>query len=133
MPCSYDRRGMWDRRVSIEQTSNANSGLSILEPLMELIIEHCTRKCNHSISNEMVSVPELLHKYFRNFSKNGECLVVGRVLYDIDDNLKGFFLLWHNSLQSYIGGTDLDFFLSGNPLFITSSNLTNFYLIHDSS
>ncbi|GJR33984.1 hypothetical protein Tco_1209668 [Tanacetum coccineum] len=54
MPCSCDRRGMWDRRVSIGQTSNANSGLSILEPLMELIIEHCTGKCNHSISNEMV-------------------------------------------------------------------------------
>nr|GEU70171.1 hypothetical protein [Tanacetum cinerariifolium] len=25
MPCSCDRRGMWDRRVSIGQTSNANS------------------------------------------------------------------------------------------------------------
>ncbi|GJR23934.1 hypothetical protein Tco_0972461 [Tanacetum coccineum] len=45
--------GMWDRRVSIGHTSNANSGLSILEPLMELIIEHCTGKCNHRISNEM--------------------------------------------------------------------------------
>ncbi|GJV81885.1 hypothetical protein Tco_1517755 [Tanacetum coccineum] len=56
MPCSCDRRGMWDRRVSIGQTSNANSGLSILEPLMELIIEHCTGKCNHSIRNMMNEV-----------------------------------------------------------------------------
>ncbi|GJZ09568.1 hypothetical protein Tco_0543851 [Tanacetum coccineum] len=55
MPYSCDRKGMWDHRVSIGQTSNANSGLSILEPLMELIIEHCIGKCNHSISNEMVS------------------------------------------------------------------------------
>ncbi|GJW62346.1 hypothetical protein Tco_0111681 [Tanacetum coccineum] len=54
MPYSCDRKGMWDRRVSIGHTSNANSGMSILEPLMELIIEHCTGKCNHSISNEMV-------------------------------------------------------------------------------
>ncbi|GJX91523.1 hypothetical protein Tco_0344849 [Tanacetum coccineum] len=45
---------MWDRRVSIEPTLNENSGLSTLEPLMELIIEHCTGKCNHSIGNEMV-------------------------------------------------------------------------------
>ncbi|GJS83609.1 hypothetical protein Tco_0750150 [Tanacetum coccineum] len=56
MPCSCDRRGMWDRRVSIGQTLNENSGLSTLEPLMELIIEHCTGKCNHSIDNEMVSI-----------------------------------------------------------------------------
>ncbi|GKB61750.1 putative reverse transcriptase domain-containing protein [Tanacetum coccineum] len=28
MPCSCDRRGMWDRRVSIGQTSNANLGTS---------------------------------------------------------------------------------------------------------
>ncbi|GJY21161.1 copia protein [Tanacetum coccineum] len=56
MPCSCDRRGMWDRRVSIGQTSNANSGLSILEPLMELIIEHCTGKYNHSIRNMMNEV-----------------------------------------------------------------------------
>ncbi|GJS55157.1 reverse transcriptase domain-containing protein [Tanacetum coccineum] len=54
MPCSCDRRGMWDRRVSIGQTLNENSGLSTLEPLMEHIIEHCTGKCNHSIGNEMV-------------------------------------------------------------------------------
>ncbi|GKB42589.1 copia protein [Tanacetum coccineum] len=27
MPCSYDRMEMWDRRVSIGQTSNANSGI----------------------------------------------------------------------------------------------------------
>ncbi|GJY65400.1 homeodomain-like protein [Tanacetum coccineum] len=54
MPCSCDRKRMWDRRVSIGQTLNANSGLSILEPLMELIIEYCIGKCNHSISNEMV-------------------------------------------------------------------------------
>ncbi|GJU43170.1 hypothetical protein Tco_1200436 [Tanacetum coccineum] len=57
MTCSCDRRGMWDRIVSIGQTSNANSGLSILEPPMELIIEYCTGKCNHSISNEMVRCP----------------------------------------------------------------------------
>ncbi|GJS53635.1 cysteine-rich receptor-like protein kinase [Tanacetum coccineum] len=31
MPCSYDRTGMWDRRVS-------------------------TGKCNHSIGNEMISI-----------------------------------------------------------------------------
>ncbi|GKE64022.1 hypothetical protein Tco_1518183 [Tanacetum coccineum] len=54
MPCSCDRREMWDRRVSIGQTSNDNSGLSILKPPMERIIEHYTGKCNHSISNEMV-------------------------------------------------------------------------------
>ncbi|GKC46228.1 hypothetical protein Tco_1063950 [Tanacetum coccineum] len=44
MPYSCDRRGMWDGRVSIGHTSKANSGLSILEPLMKLIIEHCTGK-----------------------------------------------------------------------------------------
>ncbi|GJV95568.1 hypothetical protein Tco_1547145 [Tanacetum coccineum] len=54
MPCSCDRRGMWDRRVSMGQILNENSGMSTLEPLMELIIEHCTGKCNLSISNEMV-------------------------------------------------------------------------------
>nr|GEU41757.1 putative reverse transcriptase domain-containing protein [Tanacetum cinerariifolium] len=48
-------RGMWDRRVSIGQTLNENSGMSTLEPLMELIIEHYTGKCNHNIGNEMVS------------------------------------------------------------------------------
>ncbi|GJZ10218.1 ribonuclease H-like domain-containing protein [Tanacetum coccineum] len=59
MPCSCDRRGMWDRRVSIGQTLNENSGLSTLEPLMELIIEHCTGKCNHSIGSEMVREKEM--------------------------------------------------------------------------
>ncbi|GKE66698.1 hypothetical protein Tco_1520859, partial [Tanacetum coccineum] len=54
MSCSSDHWGMWDHRVSIGQTSNVNSGMSILEPLMELIIKPCTEKCNHSISNEMV-------------------------------------------------------------------------------
>ncbi|GJR22441.1 protein kinase-like domain, concanavalin A-like lectin/glucanase domain protein [Tanacetum coccineum] len=54
MPCSCDRMGMWDRRVSIGQTLNENSGSSTLEPLMELIIEHCIGKCNHSNGNEMV-------------------------------------------------------------------------------
>ncbi|GJS75680.1 retrovirus-related pol polyprotein from transposon TNT 1-94 [Tanacetum coccineum] len=54
MPCSCDRKGMWDRRVSIGHTLNENLGMSTLEPLMELIIEHCTGKCNHSIGNEMV-------------------------------------------------------------------------------
>ncbi|GJY48124.1 hypothetical protein Tco_0438080 [Tanacetum coccineum] len=53
MPCSCDRRGMWDRRVSIGQTLNENSGMSILEPLMELIIERGVGNCNHSTSNEM--------------------------------------------------------------------------------
>nr|GEU35106.1 retrovirus-related Pol polyprotein from transposon TNT 1-94 [Tanacetum cinerariifolium] len=61
------------------------------------------------------SVPELLHKDFRDFSRNGECLVAGRVLDDIDDDLKSFFLLWHYGLQSYISGTNLDSFLSENP------------------
>ncbi|GJV41372.1 hypothetical protein Tco_1419812, partial [Tanacetum coccineum] len=56
MPCSCDRMGMWDRRVSIGQTLNENSGLSTLEPLMELIIAHCTGKYNHSISNEIVRI-----------------------------------------------------------------------------
>ncbi|GJV59400.1 putative reverse transcriptase domain-containing protein [Tanacetum coccineum] len=54
MPCSCDRRGMWDRRVSIGPTLNENAGMSTLEPLMELIIEHCPGKYNHSIDNEMV-------------------------------------------------------------------------------
>ncbi|GJT40472.1 reverse transcriptase domain-containing protein [Tanacetum coccineum] len=48
------KKGMWDRRVSIGQTSNENSGLSTLEPLIELIIEHCTGNCNHIIGSEMV-------------------------------------------------------------------------------
>ncbi|GJZ81805.1 hypothetical protein Tco_0646799 [Tanacetum coccineum] len=51
MPCSCDRRGMWDRRVSIGQTLNENSGMSTLEPLMELRIKQCTGKYNHSIGN----------------------------------------------------------------------------------
>nr|GEU89620.1 reverse transcriptase domain-containing protein [Tanacetum cinerariifolium] len=46
--------GMWDRRISIGQTSNENLGLSTLEPLIELIIEHCTGKCNRIIGSEMV-------------------------------------------------------------------------------
>ncbi|GKA47792.1 hypothetical protein Tco_0740750 [Tanacetum coccineum] len=54
MPCSCDRRGMWDRRVNIGQTLNENLGLSTLEPLIKLIIKHYTGKCNHSIGNEMV-------------------------------------------------------------------------------
>ncbi|GJU31738.1 hypothetical protein Tco_1175327 [Tanacetum coccineum] len=49
----YD--GNWDRRVSIGQTSNANLGLSILDPLMKLVTEHCTGKHNHNSSNEMAS------------------------------------------------------------------------------
>ncbi|GJX17546.1 copia protein [Tanacetum coccineum] len=53
MPCSCDRRGMWDRRVSIGPTLNENLGMSTLEPLMELIIKHYKGKCNHSIGNEM--------------------------------------------------------------------------------
>ncbi|GJS01315.1 putative ribonuclease H-like domain-containing protein [Tanacetum coccineum] len=77
MPCSCDRRGMWDRRVSIGQTLNENSGLSTLEPLMELIIEHCTGKCNHSISNEMVRYcpPSRTAKQLeeiRNFKQKGD-------------------------------------------------------------
>ncbi|GJX88425.1 retrovirus-related pol polyprotein from transposon TNT 1-94 [Tanacetum coccineum] len=82
MPCSCDHKGMWDRRVSIGQTLNENSGLSTLEPLMELIIEHCTGKCNHSISNEMVrltasealeSIPEKVdhsHRWHKEESSN---------------------------------------------------------------
>ncbi|GJT38622.1 hypothetical protein Tco_0938487 [Tanacetum coccineum] len=70
------------------------------------------------------SVPELLHENFRDFSRDSDRLVAGIVLDDIDDNLKRRFLLWYSSLQSHIGGTDLDSFLSGNPLFITSSHLT---------
>ncbi|GJT76324.1 hypothetical protein Tco_1043049 [Tanacetum coccineum] len=54
MPCSCDRRRMWDRRVSIGQTLNENSGMSTLEPLMELRIKQCTGKYNHSIGNKMV-------------------------------------------------------------------------------
>ncbi|GKC81101.1 hypothetical protein Tco_1136818, partial [Tanacetum coccineum] len=79
------------------------------------------------------SVPELLHKDFRDFSKDSECLVAGRVLDDINDDLESFFLLWHSGLQSYIGGTNLVSFLSGNLFFITSSHLSNFFLIHDSA
>ncbi|GKD45660.1 hypothetical protein Tco_1270305, partial [Tanacetum coccineum] len=45
---------MWDRRVSIGHTLNENPGLSTLEALMELIIKHCTGKCNHNIGNKMV-------------------------------------------------------------------------------
>ncbi|GKC00246.1 hypothetical protein Tco_0986382 [Tanacetum coccineum] len=56
LPSSPLDSGMWDRRVGIGQSSNTNSGLSILEPLMELIIEHCIGKCNHSIGNELVSI-----------------------------------------------------------------------------
>ncbi|GJZ67319.1 hypothetical protein Tco_0630559 [Tanacetum coccineum] len=82
MPCSCDRRGMWDRRVSIGQTSNANSGLSILEPLMELIIEHCTGKCNHSISNEMV-------RELKGNEKLWPGLIYGR-------NVKGFRIPYAN-------------------------------------
>ncbi|GKB07016.1 hypothetical protein Tco_0835249 [Tanacetum coccineum] len=54
MPCSCDLRGMWDRRVSIGQTLNANLGLSTLEPLIELVIGHCIGKRDHDNSNEMV-------------------------------------------------------------------------------
>ncbi|GKC90099.1 hypothetical protein Tco_1150748, partial [Tanacetum coccineum] len=83
-------------------------------------------------SQSSPSVPKRLHKDFKEFSRDGKCLLAGRFLDNIDDNLKSFFLLWNSSLQSYIGGTDLDSFLSGNLLFITSSNMTNFFLIHDS-
>ncbi|GJU95085.1 hypothetical protein Tco_1319841, partial [Tanacetum coccineum] len=79
------------------------------------------------------SVPELLHKNFRDFNRDSESLATGRVLDDMDHNLKGFFLMWHSSLQSNIGSTDLDSFLSGNPLFIRSINLTSYFLIHDSA
>ncbi|GJV36302.1 hypothetical protein Tco_1408779 [Tanacetum coccineum] len=41
MPCSCDRRGMWDRRVSIGQTSNANSE-SESKDLNEIDIETLT-------------------------------------------------------------------------------------------
>ncbi|GJY99646.1 putative reverse transcriptase domain-containing protein [Tanacetum coccineum] len=41
-------------RVSIRQTLNENSGMSILEPLMELIIERGAENCNRSTSNEIV-------------------------------------------------------------------------------
>ncbi|GJT32451.1 hypothetical protein Tco_0922870 [Tanacetum coccineum] len=44
------------------------------------------------------SVPELLHENFRDFSRDSECLVAGRVLDDINDNLKRLFLLWHSIL-----------------------------------
>ncbi|GJT37348.1 hypothetical protein Tco_0937213 [Tanacetum coccineum] len=54
-----------------------------------------------------------------DFSRNSECLVASRVLDDIDDNLKSLFLLWNSRVQSYISSTDLESFLSGNPLFIT--------------
>nr|GEY37292.1 hypothetical protein [Tanacetum cinerariifolium] len=57
----------------------------------------------------------------------------GRVLDHIDDNLKSLFLLWYSSLQSNIGSTNLDSFLSGNPFFIMKCNLTNLVLIHDSA
>ncbi|GJZ86011.1 hypothetical protein Tco_0657621 [Tanacetum coccineum] len=79
------------------------------------------------------SVLELLHKDFWDFSRDGECLKAGKVLDDINDDLESFFLLWHSRLQSYIGGTNLDSFYSGNPFFITSSYLSNFFLIHDSA
>nr|GEV33743.1 hypothetical protein [Tanacetum cinerariifolium] len=46
--------GMWDRKVSIGQTSNENLGLSTLESLIELMIEHCIGKCNRIIGSEIV-------------------------------------------------------------------------------
>ncbi|GKB96953.1 hypothetical protein Tco_0983090 [Tanacetum coccineum] len=81
------------------------------------------------IQDQGGSVQKLLHKDFSDFSSDGECLIAGRFLDNIDDNLKSFFLLWNSSLQAYIGGTYLDSFISGNPLFITSSDLTDFFLI----
>ncbi|GJY71793.1 reverse transcriptase domain-containing protein [Tanacetum coccineum] len=63
MPCSCDRRGMWDRRVNIGQTSNANSGLLILEPLMELIIKHSTGNFhNHEDSSSTSSIDIEAHE-----------------------------------------------------------------------
>nr|GEY79493.1 hypothetical protein [Tanacetum cinerariifolium] len=72
-------------RAIIGHTLNANSGLSILDPLMKLIIEHCIGKHIHNNSNEMarkvpferrderpeqprvVYVPILDINYFRHF------------------------------------------------------------------
>ncbi|GJQ97365.1 hypothetical protein Tco_0008504 [Tanacetum coccineum] len=80
MPCSCDCKGMWDRIVSIGQTLNENLSLSTLEPLMELIIEHCIRKCNHSIGNEMVRWTKLVDAILLSasaflFSPLGTCLI----------------------------------------------------------
>ncbi|GJW36400.1 hypothetical protein Tco_0059320 [Tanacetum coccineum] len=78
-------------------------------------------------------VPELLHENFKNFSRDGKCLEAGRVLDDINHDLKCLFLLLYCSLQSQIDDADLDSFFSVNPLFIMSSNLKNFLWIHDSA
>ncbi|GJV19507.1 reverse transcriptase domain-containing protein [Tanacetum coccineum] len=95
MPCSCDRRGMGGHRVSIGQTSNANSGLSILKPLMELIIKLCTGKCNHSISNEMVRVLEI--KDLFHFLGVTHDVVMLRVF---PITLKGPALSWINRLSA---------------------------------
>ncbi|GKE97778.1 hypothetical protein Tco_0021129, partial [Tanacetum coccineum] len=52
-----------------------------------------------------------------DFNRDSESLIAGRVLDGINHNLKGLFLWWHGSLESYIGGTDLDFVFSGKPTF----------------
>ncbi|GKE05395.1 hypothetical protein Tco_1397413 [Tanacetum coccineum] len=75
-------------------------------------------------------VPELLHKYFRDFYRDSECLEVRGVL-DHINNLKCLFLLLHSGFQSQIGRANLDCFSSWNSLFITSNNLLSFLWIHD--
>ncbi|GKC57234.1 phospholipase-like protein [Tanacetum coccineum] len=54
MPCSCDRRGMWDRRVSIGQTSNVNSGNMINEVDIEnLTIEQYLMLTHENLAQGM--------------------------------------------------------------------------------
>ncbi|GKA16618.1 hypothetical protein Tco_0696365 [Tanacetum coccineum] len=54
MPCSCDHRGMWDRRVSIGHTSNANSGNMINEVDIEnLAIEQYLMLTQENIAQGM--------------------------------------------------------------------------------
>ncbi|GKD81764.1 hypothetical protein Tco_1348603, partial [Tanacetum coccineum] len=56
------------------------------------------------------SVPELLHKDFRDICRDSECLEARGVLDHINDDLKCFFFLMHSGFQSNIGRANLDSF-----------------------
>ncbi|GJY26494.1 reverse transcriptase domain-containing protein [Tanacetum coccineum] len=98
-------KGMWDRRVSIGQTLNENSSMSILEPLMGLIIERGAGNYNRSTSNEMFSTDdEDPHEHVRRVLEIADLFHFHGVTHDavmlrvFPITLKGPALRWINRL-----------------------------------
>nr|GEX94717.1 protein transport protein SEC24-like CEF [Tanacetum cinerariifolium] len=113
-------RNEWRARISLSRETFVDNGFHSSPWLMHVIHTHV----DFSIDNALLvsqkefrrirvidlldSIPELLHKDFRDFYNDNGCLEAREILDYINDNLKCFFLLLHSGFQSNIGRAYLD-------------------------